>query len=300
MNHLSFELSLIAVLPALFLCAFVFYKDRIEKEPIGLLALLFGAGAIVYLPSTMAENWILDTFAKLFEPFMNASAEGFVWFADSKSELAYLALCAFLGFSLVRICLQWGILFLITYKNKNFNHLFDGIVYSVFLCLGFAVAENVHFLMQNDVEFLVPKLITSVPCQLFIGIIMGYFYTMGHMRFAANEIEEKLLKSGAIQKDNIKSSAPWLISGVVIPCLISGLYHLAGSAKTDALTTAFYTLVFLIFGISFFVINQIASKDVSYGKYLFRIIAKAHPELSQETIREIPKSEISAKQEEQK
>ena len=124
MNHFSFELSLIAVLPALLLCAFVFYKDRIEKEPIGLLALLFGAGAIVYLPSTIAENWILDTLAKLFEPFMNASAEGFVWFADSKSELAYLALCAFLGFSLVRIFLQWGILFLITYKNKNFNHLF--------------------------------------------------------------------------------------------------------------------------------------------------------------------------------
>lgn len=297
MNHFSFELSLIAVLPALILCAFVFYKDRIEKEPFGLLTLLFGAGAVAYVPSTMLEKCILDLLSKGFEDSMRVSAEGFVQFTDSKSELTYLALCAFLGFSLVRVCIQWGILFLVTYKNKNFNHLFDGIVYSVFLSLGFAVAENLHFLMRNDVEFLLPKLITSVPCQLFIGVIMGYFYTMGHMRFAANEIEEKLLNSDMIQKDNIRTSAPWLISGILIPCIISGIYHLAGSAKDDWFTTVFYTLVFLTFGISFFAINQIASKDVSYGKYLHRIIAKAHPELSPDTINKVAKMDLAAKRE---
>lgn len=299
MNHFSFELSLIAVLPALVLCAFVFFKDRIEKEPLRLLALLFGAGAVSYVPSTMLERGILDLLNKGFADSMHASAEGFVQFTDPKSEFTYLALCAFLGFSLVRICIQWGILFFVTYRNKNFNHLFDGVVYSVFVSLGFAVAENVHFLIRNDVEFLLPKLITSVPCQLFIGIMMGYFYTMGHMRYAANEIEEKLLKSGAIQKDNIKTSAPWLISGIAIPCLLSGIYSLAGSAKGDAITTVFYASVFLTFGVSFFAINQIASKDVSYGKYLYRIIAKAHPELSGDAINEVAKMDLTAKKEEQ-
>ncbi len=299
MNHFSFELSLIAVLPALALCAFVFFKDRIEKEPFGLLALLFGAGAASYVPSTLLEKGILDVLSKSFADSMRASAEGFVQFTDAKSEFTYLALCAFLGFSLVRICIQWAILFLLTYRNKNFNHLFDGIVYSVFVSLGFTVAENVHFLMQNDVEFLLPKLITSVPCQLFIGVMMGYFYTMGHMRFAANEIEEKLLKSNTVQKDNIKTSAPWQISGIVIPFLVSGIFSLAGKASGDLLTTVYYALVFLIFGISFFAINQIASKDVSYGKYLYRIIAKAHPELSGATIREVANMDLSAKKEDQ-
>lgn len=300
MNHFSFELSLIAVLPALVLCAYVFYKDRIEKEPFGLLALLFGAGAVSYVPCELLEGWILDQLSDGFSESMKVSAEGFVQFTDAGTELAYLALCAFLGFSLVRICIQWGILFLLTYKNKNFNHLFDGVVYSVFVSLGFAVAENVSFLVHNDAEFLLPKLITSVPCQLFIGVIMGYFYTMGHMRFAANEIEEKLLRSGEIQKDNIKTSAPWLISGIAVPCLVSGLYSLAGSAKTSAVTLLFYTLVFLIFGLSFFAIDRFASKDVSYGKYLFRIIAKAHPELSPDVIRQASKTELCSKKGEAK
>ena len=46
MNHFSFELALVAVLPAIALCAYVFFKDRAEKEPIGLLAFLFGAGVV--------------------------------------------------------------------------------------------------------------------------------------------------------------------------------------------------------------------------------------------------------------
>ena len=297
MNHFSFELSLIAVLPALLLCGFVFFKDRIEREPLGLLTLLFGAGAISYIPSTLLESKILDWLNEFFSDSMHASAEGFIQFSTKETEFTYLALCAFLGFALIRICFQWVTLFLLTYKNKNFNHLFDGIVYSIFVSLGFSVAENIHFLLRNDVEILLPKLITSVPCQLFIGIIIGCFYTMGHMRFSANQIEEKLLKSGIIDKDNIKSSAPWLISGIVVPCLISGIFALAGTSLGDSFTALFYILVFLTLGISFFLIDKIASKDISYGKYLYRIIAKAHPDLSRDTICEVENLDLSAKRE---
>ena len=62
MNHFSFELSLIAVLPALLLCGFIFFKDRIEREPLGLLAILFGAGAISYIPSTLLESNLILCF----------------------------------------------------------------------------------------------------------------------------------------------------------------------------------------------------------------------------------------------
>ena len=296
MNHFTFELSLIAVLPALALCTYVFLKDRVEKEPLGLLAILFGAGAVAYIPSTLIENLILKLIGNCFADAMEATAEGFIQFVSPDAQYGYTALCAFFGFSLIRICIQWAVLFLITYRNKHFNYLFDGVVYSVFVSLGFVVAENVHFLLQNDSELLLPKLITSVPCQLFIGIIMGYFYTMAHMRFAANVIEDKLLRSGTVQKDNIRSSAPWTVFGIAIPFLASGLYALAGSVRNDLFSTFFYLLVFVVFGVSFYLINQIASGDVSYGKYLYRMIAKAHPELSPEKIQEIEMYTAEAKE----
>ncbi len=292
MNHFSFELSLIAILPALVLCAYVFFKDRVEKEPLGLLCILFGAGALAYVPSAFLENMLLGLVDKGFAHTVQASAEGLIRFSDAGSEYCYLALCAFLGYALVRVCIQWAVLSLITYRNKNFNYLFDGVVYSVFVSLGFVVAENVHFLLQNDAELLLPKLITSVPCQLFIGIVMGYFYTMGHMRFAANTVEDKLLRSGAVEKDNIKSSAPWMICGIAIPVLANGSYALAGSVHNDVFTVIFYLIVFVVFAVSFYLIHQIASDDVSYGKYLYRIIAKAHPDLPPAKIQEIATTDL--------
>ena len=33
-------------IPALILCGYVLYKDRLEPEPVGLLVLLFGAGVV--------------------------------------------------------------------------------------------------------------------------------------------------------------------------------------------------------------------------------------------------------------
>ena len=297
MNHFSFELALVAVLPALALCAYVFFKDRAEKEPFGLLAVLFGAGVLAYVPSVFVERLLLSIIDSCFANFISISPEGLVTFESAKSEVSYLVLCAFFGFSLIRICFQWLVVFLVTHKNKNFDYLFDGVVYSVFVSLGFAISENVHFLMQNDIELLLPKLITSVACQLFVGIIIGYYYTMWHMRFNANKIENALKEKDIIKKDNIRSSAKWLIAGIAIPFLTSGTYALAGSLHNDIIKIVFYTAVFTVFGLSFQAIDQMASKDGSYGKYLYKIIAKAHPELSPEIIDNALTSESGSEKE---
>lgn len=284
LNHFSFELALIAVLPALALCAYVFFKDRAEKEPFGLLAFLFGVGMLIYKPAFYLERLILDAIDKGFEKSISVSPEGLVTFESTSTEALYTVLCAFFGFSFVRICFLWLALFLTTHKNKNFNYLFDGVVYSVFVSLGFTVVENLHFLIQNDIELLLPKLLTSVACQLFVGVIIGYYYTMWHMQFNANKIENALKEKGIVQKDNIRSSAKWLISGIIIPFLTIGIYSLAGSFHSEIVKIVFYTAVFTVFGLSFQAISQMASKDGSYGKYLYKIIAKAHPELSPEII----------------
>ena len=99
MNHFSFELALIAVLPALALCGYVFFKDRVEKEPIGLLAILFGLGAVSYLPTIAVESAVLGLIDKAFADKMTFSAEGMLSFADKTDELGHTVLCAVFGVS---------------------------------------------------------------------------------------------------------------------------------------------------------------------------------------------------------
>ncbi len=291
MNHFSFESALIGILPAVALCAHVFFKDKAEKEPLGLLCALFGLGAVAFVPSIFCEQLILNLVHGWFEPYFTLSSEGLKTFTSPSAEILYLSLCAFSGFAIIRICLQWTALILVTRKSKSFNYLFDGVVYSVFVSLGFAVSENVYFLMQNDFDLLLPKLITSLSCQMLVGVVMGYFYTMWNMRFTANRIESKLIKIGLVKSDNIKSSAPWLIASISLPILISGIYALAGAKETDAVSMLFYFLVFFVFGISFASIRQMASLDGKNTRYLYRLIAKGHPELTPAQIQQAVEAE---------
>ncbi len=290
MNHFSIELSVIAVIPALILCGYVFYKDRIEREPIGLLAILFAAGAIGFVPAYFAQKGIISLIDSAFAKEYVFSPEGLISFASKTTEWTHSAICAFVGFSLAQIVIKWCLLYFITRKNKNFNYLFDGIVYSVFLSLGFAVAENISFVIQNDLELLGAKLITSIPCHLFIGILMGYYYTMWNARFTANTIESRMIEAGVVKEDNIRSSAPWLIISIFIPLLVNGIYVLAGSVKKDTITFVFYLIVFMLYGFSYIMVDQLADKDSSSARYISRMIAKGHPELSSDEVENIMKN----------
>ena len=54
-----------AVLPALFLMGYIYKLDRVEKEPIGLLLLLAGAGALSCFPAAILEQLaggVLESF----------------------------------------------------------------------------------------------------------------------------------------------------------------------------------------------------------------------------------------------
>jgi RsiW-degrading membrane proteinase PrsW (M82 family) len=287
MNHFSFELSLVAVIPALILCGYVFYKDRIEREPIGLLALLFGAGFVGYIPAFFIKNLAVKGIDLIFKKYMSFGAGGTVTYASETIKVLHLSLVAFAGIALVQICVKWLLLFFITGRNKNFNYLFDGIVYATFLSLGFAIAENIHFAFENDVQMLGAKLLTSVPCHLFIGILMGYYYTMWHLRFTANKIENRMIRSQVVKEDKVRSSAIWLVASFVIPLAVNGIYLLAGSIKNETLTFVFYFAVLTLYGISFLVIDRMASKDCKTESYLCRIIAKGHTDLEIDKIKEI-------------
>ena len=76
MNYFSLEISLAAVLPALVLAGYVFYRDRVEKEPWWLLALLFALGAVVYVPGYFACRGIAGGLDALFASHITYDLQG--------------------------------------------------------------------------------------------------------------------------------------------------------------------------------------------------------------------------------
>lgn len=160
MNILLFALS---VLPVLILLWYIYRSDKYEKEPLGLLLKAIGMGivsvfVIFYLPLPIdAAPFSSDWLNAIFTAFC----------------------CAGIPEELVKFIF----LFILIWKNKNFNEFFDGIVYAVFVSLGFACVENILYVFGNDtfassIRVGFARALLSVPAHFLFAVIMGYYFSL--------------------------------------------------------------------------------------------------------------------------
>ena len=69
------------------------------------------------------------------------------------------------------------------YKNKELNEPVDGIVYSVFISLGFAGAENIIYIFNpvlGGFETALSRAVISVPAHGLFAVSMGYYFGIYH------------------------------------------------------------------------------------------------------------------------
>lgn len=280
MNYVSFEISLIALLPALFLCGFIYVKDKAEKEPIGLLAILFALGALCYFPSLIVQRIIASGFDKLFESNVVFSEDGVAEYVSGATYALHSFLISFFAIAVVEVLIKWSILYFCTRNNKHFNYLFDGIVYSVFISLGFAAIENLRFAWINGWDTLLMHLLSSVPAHLFVGILMGYYFSRWHVRRAAGRLEARLFEANKIKEIRIGSSKSRLALSLFLPVLARGAFIFTDSIDSKVLHMIFYFIVFLLYGVSFISIDRISSEDAPSKKFSEKLLKSKHPELS--------------------
>ena len=60
-----------------------------------------------------------------------------------------------------------------TWNEPHFNHRFDGVVYGVFVSLGFAAVENVLYVLTSGFSTAVVRAIFSIPGHAMFGVVMG-------------------------------------------------------------------------------------------------------------------------------
>ncbi len=275
MNHATFGISLIALIPAMLLCAYVYFKDKSEKEPLGLLAILFFAGAIAFVPAFFSEQALGGLIDSLFSSKMEFSFDGRLTYVTRVDKIAHLSVYSFM-IALIEEILKWLILFFITRKNKNFNYLFDGIVYSTFISMGFAAVENVRYAIIDGWDTLFMRAVTSVPGHLFFGIFMGYCYTVWHTYSMAEKIEKEMLETGKIKERKIKRSSLWLTLSIILPVLVHMVYSFTSAYKTSIVTTVFYVFVIALYIFCFININRMSGKDAHGKRIAYAMVLNKH------------------------
>ncbi|MBN2728686.1 MAG: PrsW family intramembrane metalloprotease [Bacteroidales bacterium] len=179
---------IIAVAPIILLALYINYRDKYEKEPWYMLLLAIVAGALTVLPILPVEQWLsLVGYRLHLNHYGDSAWNAFVVAAGTEEFFKYTATV------------------LIFFFSKQFNEKFDGIVYAVFVSLGFALIENILYVVGNSsMQIGYMRAITAVPAHTLFGVSMGFY--LGLAKFGKG------------------SKALNLFLALLVPIILHGIY----------------------------------------------------------------------------
>ena len=218
---------LAALLPACVLFWYVYSKD-ITPEPMNLVLKGFLYGALATFVST----------------FISGPLSSMGLFTREPGTITEALKTAFFGAAIPEETAKLLMLWLLLRKCKDFDERYDGIVYAAAAGLGFASLENVMY-VAIAMAFL------SVPGHFGFAVIMGYYYSIRHFSWNADE------RRGA----GIKM---WLY-----PVLLHGAYDTIcfSSGLSEAGSILFtFILLFFCFRLFKFTRNKIIAEAVDNAK----------------------------------
>ena len=175
-----------AVAPSAALLYYFYTRDKYEKEPRKLLlkAFLMGGGLVVPVLFIELSLNVYDI---------------------AEANLLAAVYTAFVVGGLVEESSKFLFFFLYIWKHRDFNEMYDGIVYSVFISLGFATVENLAYVLSTGFSTAIVRSLTAVPAHALFAVAMGYY--LGIARFAKPQYRRK-----------------YIILGLIIPVLLHGIY----------------------------------------------------------------------------
>lgn len=264
-----------ALLPAVFLCVYVFKKDRAEKEPWWLLLMLLISGVAITLPVAHVSEFLHKLETEIFLPFTTELDGG--KYLDGWIFDLYRAVDKFIVIAMVEEGFKWMMLLAFTKKNKHFNSLFDGIIYSVFISLGFAGFENLLYTFEYGMETAAVRMITAIPIHLFCGVSMGYYLTWYYIKQRAKMSEKKLVEIGAISgKTKYLPARRFFFMSVIMPSLAHGFYNFSCSINKVWSTAVFCIFLAFLYVFCMGRVRRMSNGDMLNHKAVLLILYEKH------------------------
>lgn len=217
-----------AVLPAVYLLSQVYKMDTIEKEPWAILRKLLLWGALSGIPAALVESLLTGVVQNLLQ----------------EGTLLYNFVFGFVVAALVEESFKFFFLYKFTFKSPHFNYRFDGVVYAVFVSMGFAILENILYVFQGGLGVALSRALLALPLHAACGVYMGIAY--GQQK--VNSLY-KPASFGSVAR-----------ACLPVPILIHGFYD---SCAFSAEKYPIFLLVFVVFVILAFILTLRQLKKAS-------------------------------------
>jgi len=237
-------LTLLSVIPAVGLTAYVYYSDVTDREPLSLLV----------------TTYLLSILFATFAAIVNATAQQFFEPLGPLGMLLFYFLIVGPGEETVKLLAVR----LYAYTDVRFNAVVDGAVYGAIAGLGFATIENsLYIIRQLSESGELAELTLGVAALTTGGDITAIRALAGPGHVIYSSIAGYYL---GLAKFNTDNSGPIIVKGLLLAALIHATYNTtvsAGSYTISSITGLPPLGGFLVYVILF---------DAVFGLYLLRKI----------------------------
>lgn len=221
-------LFIIAVIPVIGFMLLIYFSDKIEKEPAWLIFSLLGLGILSTFPAMLIEavgSSLLSIFA-------------------AEDSIVYMFIENFFIVAIAEELCKFLFMLVITWKNKHFDYAYDGVIYAASVSLGFALLENILYVLSSTFElgpwegFLpgmgvgISRALLAVPLHTSVAIFMGFFYGKA--------------KEATFQHRMDKCTG-FIVLSLLCPMLIHGFYDFCLSVGNLLTMIVFFTFVVFMY-----------------------------------------------------
>jgi len=228
-------LILAAVIPAIILIVKVYRADRLEKESPALIRSLILMGIISTFFALISERVLGAVLDRVVAGNVNL-----------QNPVLYNAILYFgiVGFS--EECAKYVLLKKRTWHDREFNCQFDAVVYAATVSLGFALWENITYVMMYGFTTALVRAVTAIPGHACFGVFMGLFYGQAkRFDFLGNKSASKAFR----------------VLSVVIPAFVHGAYDFIASMNSENSAWWFLGFVAVLFGVSYYLVVKASRND---------------------------------------
>ena len=228
------NLMALAIIPGLLIIIYVYRKDKVEKEPPGLIARIILLGVL----SCVIAGY-LERFESQFLP------------QYPKGSLEYALTTAFCLAAFVEEIVKFLAIKIGSWNYSGFNYRFDGLVYGVSSAVGFAIYENLLYVGTYGLQTAIVRAFTAIPLHAFCGVFMGVFYSY-------SKKASILGKKGA--------SAGYTLLALIVPMLIHGTYDTFAFLGNNG-TMQLLIFVVILYAAAITTIKRMSAADYRAGFY---------------------------------
>lgn len=228
--------------------AFLIYNLDKHKEPLSLLIELFLGGLI----STFIV-FLITTLLKIF--FKE------ITIINSTLPNIKLFINILITVGITEEISKWLTTYTIAYNNKEFDELYDIIVYSVLVSLGFATLENILYVTSsvNILQTALIRGIISIPAHTALGIIMGSF--LGFAKIA--EIN-----------NNPKEKNKNILYSIVIPVELHTIFDFCSISTNQYISLFLYIFAIILIIYSIIIVIDFRERKININNKKTKIKAK--------------------------